>query len=816
MSAARLRFWLRWSGRDLRRRWLVVVAISMTIAIGTGAYAGLSSMSEWRRASNDASYEKLAFHDLRVTLNPGSSLPSGALRAAVASIPAPGRVAAVEERLVAPTQVDASSPGRTIATPGRIVGVDVGGRVAVDSLFAKRGRVLGPADAARTVAVLDYGFARSNHLPDSGTVVLAGGHPIDYVGQGVSPEYFYVTSEAATLSAEANFAVVYMPLATAQALTGQQGRINDAVLRLAPGADAAAVRRDLQRALAARLPDVGASVLTRRDNDGYRILYDDISGDQEIYNIFALILLGAGTFAAFNLASRIIESQRRELGVGMALGVPPRSLAIRPLLLGVQIAVLGVVLGIPFGLFVGRSFLAVLKEALPLPVWTSPFQPGVFARGAVLGIVLPILATAYPTVRAIRMPPVQAVQAGFRAARGAGLAGLATRVPLPGRTLARMPLRNLLRAPRRTLLTVLGIAAAVTTAVGVTGMIDSFVATIDESRSALVGPSSDRMAVNLAGFVRQDAPSVAQIAGDPRVAAAEPAVVVPATVGAGTKRIDVALEVMDAGSALFRPALSAGHLSPGGAGILITKKAASDLGVSVGDPILLRHPVRVGPTALRMADSTVRVAGLVPNPLRVYAYMDRSQAGLLNLAGLTNRVNVEPKPGMSIDALKRSLLRIDVVASADRVAAASEALNEALSQYNDILRIVELVAFALALLIAFNSASIAADERAREYATMFAFGVPMRTVLRNAMAEGAVAGALATVVGVAGGLLVIRYIVEVTTPRVIPDLGAIVSISTETILLAALLGVVAATLAPLLTIRKLSRMDVPSTLRVVE
>ena len=396
------------------------------------------------------------------------------------------------------------------------------------------------------------------------------------------------------------------------------------------------------------------------------------------------------------------------------------------------------------------------------------------------------------------------------------MAGLATRVPSPGGALGRMPLRNLLRAPRRTLLTVLGIAAAVTTAVGVTGMVDSFAATIHESDVALVGPSRDRMAVGLAGFVPQNAPVVARIAADPRAAVTEPAVLVPATIGAGAKRIDVALEVMDAGSAIFRPGLSAGRLAPGDTGIVITKKAASDLGVGVGDPIVVRHPVRVGPTALRTEDSTVRVAGLVPNPLRIYAYMDRSQAGLLNLTGLTNLVNVQPKPGVSTDALKRSLLRVDGVASADRVAAASEALDEALGRYNDILRIVELVALALALLIAFNSASIAADERAREHATMFAFGVPMRTVLRNAMAEGAATGALATLVGVAGGFLVIRYIVEVTTPRVLPDLGAVVSISTETILIAALLGVVAATLAPLLTIRKLSRMDVPSTLRVVE
>ena len=37
--------WLRWSWRDLRARWLQVLAIAMVIALGTGSYAGLSSVT---------------------------------------------------------------------------------------------------------------------------------------------------------------------------------------------------------------------------------------------------------------------------------------------------------------------------------------------------------------------------------------------------------------------------------------------------------------------------------------------------------------------------------------------------------------------------------------------------------------------------------------------------------------------------------------------------------------------------------------------------------------------------------------------------
>jgi putative ABC transport system permease protein len=280
--------------------------------------------------------------------------------------------------------------------------------------------------------------------------------------------------------------------------------------------------------------------------------------------------------------------------------------------------------------------------------------------------------------------------------------------------------------------------------------------------------------------------------------------------------VDVVLELLDAASRIWRPTLSAGALVPGDTGVVITAKAADDLGVTVGDTIVLRHPRRVALRQLQQVDTPFRVAGIDPNPIRVYAYMDQSRASAFGLAGATNLVNVEPAPGADIDALKRSILGTERVASVERVAAASEALSDSLTGYTDILRVVEAVALALALLIAFNSASIAADERAREYATMFAYGVPLRTVLRNAMAEGGVAGVLATAVGVGAGLLVIHYIVKVTTPRVLPELGATVAVSAGTIVLAAALGIIATAVAPVLTARKLSRMDVPSTLRVVE
>ncbi|HWO73926.1 MAG TPA: ABC transporter permease, partial [Dehalococcoidia bacterium] len=149
--------WLRWSWRDLRARWLQVIAIAMVIALGTGSYAGLSSVTVWRRTSTDAAYENLRMHDLRVRLADGVSLPAGALRRAAEDALGPGAIAAAEERLLVEVQVDASTPETAILVPGLLYGTGAAtGGPAVDAFHIAQGRPLGPDDADADTVLLEY------------------------------------------------------------------------------------------------------------------------------------------------------------------------------------------------------------------------------------------------------------------------------------------------------------------------------------------------------------------------------------------------------------------------------------------------------------------------------------------------------------------------------------------------------------------------------------------------------------------------------------------------------------------------------------
>lgn len=806
--------WLRWSWRDLRGRWVQVAAIAAIIALGTGIYTAFVSSAEWRRASYTASYARLAMHDLRVQLSEGSFVDAVGLTDTIRSIPSASTLRAVEPRLVAKTQVDASTPDRTILVPGRIVGVDVrDGGPRVDRVSAERGRTLTAADAGTDTAVLEDNFAGYYDLPARGEVTVSGGTTLRYTGLGLSPEYFFIQGDRGSLFAEANYAVLFVPLDTAGRLVGHPGSANDAVVRLRAPADPGAVRREIGAALDAAFPGVGYDLTSGRADPVRTMLYRDIANDQRMYDVLALLTLLGAAFAAFNLAGRMVEAQRREIGIGMALGVSPARLAVRPLLAGVQIAALGAALGVLLGLGVGRLMAGVLQGFLPLPVWEFPFQWGVYARGAALGLVLPFLATGWPVVRAVRVTPIEAIRTGANApTRVSALA----RVPLPGRAIDQMPVRNVLRTPRRTALTALSIGAVLSVVVGVVGMMDSFTTTIDRTRTEILRGSPDRIDVSLAAFTTAAGDTVRAIADLPQVGAVEPELTLGGRLSHGTERVDVLLTVTDLDGGLWRPTMEDRIDAGRQPGIVITRKAAADLGVGVGDTVGLRHPRVTGPTSFEYVRTPVTVTAISPLPTRFTAFMDTADAGITGLTGVTNSLQVTPAAGTSVSAARRALFEQPGVSSVQPVRAFTDSVSDTLAQFQSVFTIIEGIVLLLALLIAFNSASINADERRRDHATMFAFGLPTRRVLTMAVVESALVGLLGTVVGLVGGYALLQWLVHSLFASTAPDLGVVVALAPRTVLIAVLLGVVAVAVAPLLGARRIRTMDIPSTLRVVE
>lgn len=810
-----LRLWIRWSWRDLRHHWVRVAVIALIIALGTGAYAGLSSSAAWRLESADHNYELLGMYDLRVRLSGGSVVDEGTL---LDVLPDSGLIADAEERLIVPTQVDASLPGETILVRGVLVGVDVAGDGPhLNRVFPAEGRALTTSDGGRPVALLERNFASFYDLPAQGTVAVSGGQTLEVIGHGITPEYFIVQPEGGAFFSQANYAALFTSLDTAQELAGLPDGVNDLVLSARPGTDLDDLAERLEERFAAQAPDVGVTIMTTEDDLTYTLVYEDIDNDQVFFNMLAFVIFAGAVAAAFNLTTRLVEHARREFGIAMALGVPRRRIALRPLLVGAQIALAGVVFGLAMGWLIAEGMRRVLEQFLPFAEWLTPLQVGLFSQAAVAGFLVPFLAAAIPAWRAVRVDPVDAIRTGHLAARGGGLSTAVKRIRMPGNTFTKMPFRNFVRAPRRTVLTILGIGAAVAVLVLILGAIDSFIATVDRGEAAATAGEADRIIVDLDQVYPTSSPPVEGILAAGSVAEGRPALRVGGVLVNGTTDLDVLIEFVDFEAGVFRPGLIEGRAPSDTVGLVLAQKAADDLGVMVGDSVRLRHPVRQGPLAFALEENEYPVTAIHDHPFRFVVYMAADDAHVMGLAGLANSVDVVPAAGAEVGDVQRELFESTAVVSVQRADSAAELIRDLLDTFIGVFQMFEGVVLLLAVLIAFNSAGLGVEERRREYATMFSYGVPRWKAVRMIMIESTLIGTLATVVGVGAGTGLLIWFVRNLADTSMPEIGMDLVLSPGSVLVAVAIGIAAVGMAPLLTApRRLGRMDVPSTLRVME
>jgi putative ABC transport system permease protein len=189
--------------------------------------------------------------------------------------------------------------------------------------------------------------------------------------------------------------MIYFPLSQ------YGGRSLSLAVRVAPGAEgpvAAALRAEVARAdpsLAS--PDARPLSDALSDTLATRRLQAWALG---VFAACALLLAAAGLYG---LTSFLVRRRRREIGIRVALGALPQSVAGRLTARGTGLALCGVALGILGGLGAARTMRALLFDV-------SPSDAPSFGFGAVTMLLVATLANALPAWRASRADPVETLR----------------------------------------------------------------------------------------------------------------------------------------------------------------------------------------------------------------------------------------------------------------------------------------------------------------------------------------------------------------------------------------------------------------------
>jgi putative ABC transport system permease protein len=128
---------------------------------------------------------------------------------------------------------------------------------------------------------------------------------------------------------------------------------------------------------------------------------------------FAAIALVVGAFVIFNTLSITVAQRAREFATLRTLGASRQQILRSVLLEGAVIGVLASAAGLGLGLLLAKGLTALLQALdMDLPRASTVFATRTAVVSMAVGLLITLLATLAPALRATRVPPIAAVREG--------------------------------------------------------------------------------------------------------------------------------------------------------------------------------------------------------------------------------------------------------------------------------------------------------------------------------------------------------------------------------------------------------------------
>jgi len=162
----------------------------------------------------------------------------------------------------------------------------------------------------------------------------------------------------------------------------------------------AAIRREL-RAVDSRLPVTELRTM-REFHDRGLVLWVIRAAGRTLLGLGALALLLAA-IGVYGVKSYVVAQRTREIGIRLALGASPREIAWMLLRDGARMTLVGVAIGLPFAIALGRLLSVAIFEV-------SPYDPLVLTMAPLVLAGAAALATYLPARRGMRVSPLEALR----------------------------------------------------------------------------------------------------------------------------------------------------------------------------------------------------------------------------------------------------------------------------------------------------------------------------------------------------------------------------------------------------------------------
>jgi putative ABC transport system permease protein len=725
--------------RDLWHLRAQVIAIAVVVAAGVSIfYSSMGTLDSLLRAQAEY-YARFRLaevyaHVVRAPLSAAKT---------VAAIPG---VAEVRPRVA--LEVAAEIPG--VREPGALHLVTMPRDGALNGVYLRRGA---PPLAPDEIVINEI-FAESASL-DVGAIIPANihgqRHQLRVVGVGLSPEFVFQLRAGDLMPDNRRFGVAWMEEKSLAAAADMTGAFDDLVLTLAPDAREADVIAQIDRALS---PWGSLGALGRRDGlISHRYLSDEFEQLRASARLVPAVFLGVAAFLLNVVLSRLVATQRAQIGTLKAFGMSDVQIGVHYLAFVFVVVLAGAIVGLGVGEWLGRGMVGLYQPYYRFPNLVFLAERGTPASGVAIALLASSAGAIAAVRRATSLPPAEAMRPepppAFRASM---LDGPRMRQALS--TVSRMVLRNLLRRPVRSALSVLGVALAAAIVVVVGAMGDAMRLMTDVQFG-----EAQRSDATVVFAEARPLAAARELASLPGVLRVEPFRGLAVKLHHQHHEYRAGITGVPRDGLLRRLVDEQGRaIAVPDEGMVVSRVIADALEISAGDVVDVE--------ALEGSRWTrpVLVAAVIDDMTGVAATMDLDALSRLDGgARLASGVELRLDPSREREALAALRARGQVVGvTLHAVALAS--FREILDKNLGTMQAIELVfAMIIAAAVVFNSARTALSERARELATLRVLGFSNAEVAGVLLGELAAITAIAVPLGLALGSWLARVLLRASS-----------------------------------------------------
>lgn len=691
--------------REMKARKAQFGALIVLVALGISTYVSFITGYINLSVSTEYAYDQLKFEDFSVKV-------IRAPKSITHKIQAVRGVEAVEGRLIVDTGLYINDDEQVQA---RIISIPTEQRPMVNDLLVFSGRYL--SAKAKDTCLIENQYANERKIK-IGDIVrpLSNGEKRELTVAGIisSPEYFYSISSKGEIPTPGGFAVIYMAQNEVERIWKRPPSYNSISITIKDGADRDRIINEVEDILD---PFSVIETVEQEDQPSNFSLQEEIRQNQSFAYMMPFVILFIAALSLFIALSRLVQSQRGEIGLAKALGYRDWQIVVHYLVYSIMIATGGSIAGFILGDILAREITKLYVDFLGIPYFKHQMHPQTIFGSVVLSTIACMLAGIVPAYASAKLAPANAMRADPNIGQAKGS------VPLIERALSKMfhfsftvkiPLRNVFRAKRRSLYTVIGISFALLLTVSTWAMFDAMDYLFDVQFNRVEKwDMAAGFSTNFSGA------RVNQIESWRGVKKVEPVLVVPVEIRANGKMRETAITAMDPDAAFHGFDISGGPSAKRAlemGGVIMTPLVAGKMGLKIGDTFKVETPY------IKDRELTLRLLAFSDEMIGTPIFIGLEQGRkILRAPNVYNSVYLDVEGRYATD-IKKKMYDLPGAVSVIVKQKMIDQLNELMSFSYIFFGIMLAFAFTMAFVVVYNTFTANILERLREIATMRTIG----------------------------------------------------------------------------------------------